>query len=157
MSLPSSLAKNYRDLHFGGNWTVTNLKEVLSEINFETAQTKIEGFNTIAALTFHIHYFTKVTLEVLEGKPLNAHDKYSYDVPNFNNEQEWRGFLNQYWTEAKRFADLVEALDDNQLFEVFSEEKYGNYYRNISGIIEHGHYHLGQIVILNKMIIQKKI
>jgi hypothetical protein len=29
-------------------------------------------------------------------------------------------------------------------------EKYGNYYRNIHGIIEHIHYHLGQIVLIEK-------
>ena len=79
-----------------------------------------------------------------------------YDVPNFKNEEEWREFLNQFWTEAKRFGDIVEAMDDNQFFAIFSEEKYGNYYRNISGIIEHSHYHLGQIVILKKLIQKKK-
>ena len=152
MCLAKQLSKHYRELHFGGNWTVTHLQEVLSEIDLETAQSKIEGFNTIAALTYHIYYFTHVTLEVLEGKPLDAHDKYSYDVPNFKNQKEWQAFLNQFWDEAKRFASCVENMNEEQIWSVFSEEKYGNYYRNISGIIEHSHYHLGQIVILKKMI-----
>jgi hypothetical protein len=30
------------------------------------------------------------------------------------------------------------------------EEKYGSVLRNIMGVIEHTHYHLGQIVLLKK-------
>jgi len=36
------------------------------------------------------------------------------------------------------------------------EEKYGNYYRNFHGIIEHCHYHLGQIVLIKKMLLSGK-
>ena len=33
----------------------------------------------------------------------------------------------------------------------FFHEKYGNYYRNLHGVIEHAHYHLGQIALIKKM------
>ena len=35
-------------------------------------------------------------------------------------------------------------------------EKYGNYFRNLTGIIEHLHYHLGQIVLIKKLIAEGK-
>ncbi len=44
----------------------------------------------------------------------------------------------------------IEQLPESKLWETFSDEKYGNYYRNIHGIIEHIHYHLGQIVLIKK-------
>jgi hypothetical protein len=47
-------------------------------------------------------------------------------------------------------------LPENKLEEVFDDKKYGNYYRNITGIIEHNHYHLGQIVLIKKIISVKK-
>ena len=34
----------------------------------------------------------------------------------------------------------------------FGNEKYGTYYENIQGVIEHLHYHLGQIVVVKKII-----
>jgi hypothetical protein len=46
----------------------------------------------------------------------------------------------------------VEQLPEARLWDDFSNGKYGNYYRNITGIIEHLHYHLGQIVLIKKML-----
>ena len=46
----------------------------------------------------------------------------------------------------------MEQLPETMLWETFADEKYGNYYRNIHGIIEHTHYHLGQIVLIKKIV-----
>jgi hypothetical protein len=66
-------------------------------------------------------------------------------------------FLNETWVDAENFATLVEQLPENKLGETFTDEKYGNYYRNLHGIIEHAHYHLGQIVLIKKLLTQKAI
>ena len=50
----------------------------------------------------------------------------------------------------------IEKLGDNKLAEVFAQDKYGTYFRNLMGVIEHAHYHLGQIVIIKKMIGDQK-
>ena len=47
---------------------------------------------------------------------------------------------------------LIKQLPDEKLQEDFVDKKYGSYYRNIHGIIEHTHYHLGQIGMLKKII-----
>lgn len=59
--------------------------------------------------------------------------------------------------EAELFAQEIEKLDELKLYDVFSEEKYGNYFRNLLGIIEHSHYHLGQISLIKKLIRQKGV
>ncbi|MFT4758822.1 MAG: hypothetical protein ACI9XO_004000 [Paraglaciecola sp.] len=60
------------------------------------------------------------------------------------------------WEDAERFAGLVEQMPDAQLGQGFIDEKYGNYHRNIHAMIEHSYYHLGQIVILKKLILEGK-
>jgi hypothetical protein len=35
---------------------------------------------------------------------------------------------------------------------VFVDAKYGDYARNIEGVIEHSYYHLGQVVLVRKMV-----
>jgi hypothetical protein len=35
---------------------------------------------------------------------------------------------------------------------MFWDEKYGNYYTNVQAVIEHCHYHLGQVVLIKKII-----
>jgi hypothetical protein len=43
-------------------------------------------------------------------------------------------------------------MPDNQLWSAFADEKYGNFYRNLEGMLEHCYYHLGQVVMLKKLI-----
>lgn len=155
MNQTALLAKHIRDVHFGGNWTWVNLKQTLEDITLEQATAKIHSCNTIAALTFHINYYVNAIMNVLKGTPLNAHDKYSFDVPVLNTQQEWEALRDKVLTEAEQLAALVEQLPDEKLPQVFVEEKYGSYNRNLLGLIEHTHYHLGQIAILKKIIQQE--
>lgn len=152
MELTKHIAKHFRDVFFGGNWTDVNLKDTLMDINREQAIKKIDSFNTIAGLVFHIHYFTDAVLKVLQGGPLDAHDKYSFDLPPLTEEAEWEELKNKLFFGAEVFAGLIEKLPEHKLWEDFTDPKYGSYYKNIHGIIEHTHYHLGQIVLIKKML-----
>lgn len=53
------------------------------------------------------------------------------------------------------FANGVEKMDESMLEQPFTDEKYGTYERNIEGVIEHCYYHLGQVSLLRKIIMQK--
>lgn len=152
MNTAAHIAKHFREVQFGGNWTCVNLKDSLADVSYEQAMTKIPSFNTIAALTFHINYYVSAVLKVLQGGPLDAHDSYSYEVPALANESEWQALLDRSWQDAEAFASLLEHMPEEQLWANLSEEKYGIWYRNLHGIIEHSHYHLGQIVILKKLL-----
>ena len=48
-------------------------------------------------------------------------------------------------------------MPDSKLLEAFADARYGHYYRNIYVIIEQAHYHLGQIVLIKKMIWQTDV
>lgn len=152
MNLPQQLAKHLRDVHFGGNWTVSNLKDVLNGITWEQAIAKVGDLNTIAILVFHINYFIGVASKVLEGGPLEGNDKLSFDHPPITSEKDWQQMQNKTWADAEHFANLITQLPEDKLWEFFGNEKYGTYYRNIQGIIEHTHYHLGQIALVKKML-----
>ena len=154
MSLTAQIAKHFRDVHFGGNWTSVNLKDSLTGITWQQATAEIYSLNTIATLVFHMNYYVSAVLKVLQGEPLNAHDKYSFDLPPVRSSEDWDKLLDKTWKDAENFASLVEQLPDSKLGETFSDEKYGSYYRNLHGIIEHMHYHLGQIVLIKKILLQ---
>jgi hypothetical protein len=151
MKLTEQIAKQFRDLHFGGNWTAVNLKDTLTNVDWQQATTKIHSLNTIAALVYHTNYYVDAVLKVLEGASLNAHDRFSFDLPPIQSQGDWEKLLDKTWTDAENFAAMVERLPEEKLWEIFTEGKYGNYYRNIHGIIEHTHYHLGQIVLIKKL------
>lgn len=152
MSITAQIAQNFRGVYFGGNWTASNLKENIADVTLAQATTQVKDLNTIAVLLFHIHYYVKAVTSVLEGNTLKANDKFSFDVPKFSSEKEWQDFKNKCLEESEKFAQLVEKLPDSKLNEFIAEEKYGTYYRNLHGIIEHTHYHLGQIALIKKLV-----
>ena len=155
MTLPGQIAKHFREIHFGGNWTCVNLKDTLADVTWQQAATKQHSFNTIAALTYHINYYVAAVLRVLNGGELDAHDKFSFDHPPITSQQDWDQLINKLWSDATQFAALLEQLPESKMWEYIGDEKYGTYYRNMHGIIEHSHYHLGQIVILKKLLSEK--
>jgi len=155
MNLTSQLAKHLRDVHFGGNWTTSNLKDNLADVTWQQATTQISPLNTIATLVYHTNYYISAVLKVLQGEPLNASDKLSFAHPPIHSQEDWDNLLNKVWVDAETFAALIEQLPEQTLWENFTNEKYGTYYRNIQGIIEHTHYHLGQIVLIKKMVVSK--
>lgn len=152
MQLAITIATHFRHVHFGGNWTCVNLLDTLKDVTWEEALHSREGFNTIAVLTFHINYFVDAVLKVLEGAPLDANDAFSFTHPPITNDADWQRLLEKLWSDADRFITLVEQLPDDRLHTDMADPKYGTWCRNLHGIIEHTHYHLGQIVVLKKLM-----
>jgi hypothetical protein len=152
MNLAAQIAKQFRDVYFGGNWTGVNMTQTLAHINWQQATTTVENLNTIAALVFHIDYYVCAVLNVLKGEALNASDKFSFDLPPISSEEDWQALLSKTFKGAEALAALIENLDETKLSEVFALPQYGNYYRNIHGVVEHTHYHLGQISLIKKIL-----
>jgi len=152
MQITSQIASHFRAVHFGGNWTSVNLRDTLNGVDWQQATTKHDSLNSIALLVFHMNYYVAAVTEVLEGRPLNAHDKFSFEMPAIDSEADWQNLVLKTFKDAEHFAGLIEKLPDEKLGEVFSDAKYGKYYRSLHGIIEHCHYHLGQIVLIKKLL-----
>ncbi|WP_426061907.1 DinB family protein [Hymenobacter sp. B1770] len=152
MNLPAQIAQQVREVHFGGNWTVSNLQEQLAGLTWQQATARVASCNSIAALVYHINYYISACLGVLRGEPLTAHDKYSFAHPPINSQADWEQLLEKIWADARAFAYLIEQLPEHRLWETMADEKYGNFYRNLHGIVEHTHYHLGQIALLKKLL-----
>lgn len=156
MTQGAMLAKHSREVFYGGNWTWVNLRDTLQGISFETAVTKVKEGNSIALLLYHICYYVTIQRKVLKGFPLEGTDKDSFNMPEIHTQAEWEQLQNRVWSEADEYISLVEQLPDSRLSEIFVLEKYGSWHRNILGLIEHTHYHLGQIVLLKKWLENKK-
>lgn len=153
MNFTAQSAKHLRDVFFGGNWTTTNVREVLLDVDWKKATTKTGSFNTIVGLTYHIGYFVSAILQVYREGKLDAHDKFSFDHPAIQTEEDWQQLKEKMFSEVEEVAAYIENMQDDKLSEFFMDPKYGNYFRNIHGLIEHTHYHLGQIVIIKKLIV----
>ena len=156
MTLLQQISKGLRDVYFGGNWTGVNVKDTLEGISWEDAVARVDHLNTIATLVFHINYYVTPVLSVLQGGALQASDKLSFDLPPIRSEEDWRSLVTKTLTDAELLASQIEQVDEAILEKEFAGPAYGSYYRNLTGIIEHTHYHLGQITLIRKILQEEK-
>ena len=156
MKTAHHLASHFKEVFYGPNMTGSNLYQQLEGITWQQATTQLYDLNTIAVLVYHIGYYVGGVLEVLKGGELTIRDKYSFDCPVINSEESWQSLLEKTWREVDEFTELLGKLSEEQMQKSFVDEKYGSYHRNIMGIIEHTHYHLGQIAMIKKIVLKEE-
>lgn len=152
MQYTKQIAKHLNEVYNGGNWTWVNLHDTLKDVTWQQAVAKVHDMNTIAVITNHIGYYVDAILNVLRGNPLDSKDELSFNHPPINSEADWQAMCNSIRENWHSLVAAIEQLPDEKLGEFFTQEKYGIYYRNLHGLIEHTHYHLGQIVIIKKIL-----
>lgn len=151
------IAERLREVYLHGRWIAnTNFKEQFLSITWQNATQKVENLNTIAELTFHVNYYLVGLLHAFENGKLEIRDQNSFDMKPIQSAADWQNLTDDLIHNAEKFADYVEQLAEQKLDEIFIQEKYGTYLRNIEGVIEHSYYHLGQISLIRKMINQNK-
>jgi hypothetical protein len=149
-----TIASRLREVLLNGRWIAnTNFKEQIQGVNWEQATKKIDNLNTIAALTYHINYYLDGLLSAFKNGKLEISDKYSFELPPMNSEQDWNNLVSQFISNSEEFADSIEQMDENIFDQPFIDAKYGTFLRNIEGVIEHSYYHLGQISLIRKLIL----
>jgi len=151
MNTTAHIAKHIQEVFFGGNWTASCLQKQLADVDYQKANKEFNSCNSILKLTYHIAYYLIPLLQVLKGSAFDAHDKFSFDHLIIDSQDAWIAMQDQIWKDVHELISLVESLPDEILDKPFFDKKYGTYYRNLSGFIEHTHYHLGQIAILKKI------
>lgn len=150
-----TIASRFREVILNGTWIAnTNYKHQLAALDWETATAPFNGLNTIAVLAQHIHYYINGIKNVFEGGTLDIKDQYSFDFAPIRSQEQWELFLSTFWKDSETFAHLIEQMEEGQLEQVFVQEQYGTYLRNIDAMIEHSYYHLGQIVLIKKLLLE---
>lgn len=147
------LARRFRETILNGTWIAnTNYKDQLAGLDYQTAIKQVNSLNTISILAQHIYYYINGILNVFKGGSLDIKDKYSFDFPTIESQKQWDDFLTRFWNDSEEFANMIEQMPDEKLKAVFIDDKYGTYQRNIDAMIEHSYYHLGQIVLIKKIL-----
>jgi len=157
MKRSECIANRLREVLLNGQWIAnTNYQDQLLNTGWQHAVHQIEGLNTIAALTYHINYYLSGILNVFKGGALEIKDQYSFSLPPIRSATGWKKLVEEFLSNASVFAKEVEEMPDEKLDEVFVDERYGSYLRNLEAVIEHSYYHLGQIVLIKKLILAQK-
>lgn len=153
MKLSTYLSNRLRAVYLDGYWIAnTNFKTQLEHTNWQQATQKLDNLNTIAALIFHINYYLEGLLKAFDSGKIEISDAFSFDCPPIQSDADWNNMIRIFLDHAEKFSVLVENLDESVFEQPFFDDQYGSMIRNIEGVIEHSYYHLGQIVLINKLL-----
>jgi len=149
----TQLANRLKEVILNGTWIAnTNIKAQIENLDYTVANKQIQSLNNIAVLAQHIHYYVSGIKNVFVNGNLEIRDKFSFDFPPITSQKQWESFQNLFWKDTEELIQHISDLSNSELQNPFVDEKYGSYQRNIDGLIEHAYYHLGQIVLIKKMI-----
>ncbi|WP_378184812.1 DUF1572 domain-containing protein [Aquimarina sp. W85] len=158
MKLSKYLANRLTEVLTEGTWVSgTNFKSQIIALDWHLAKQQVADLNTIADITYHVHYYIAGVLQVLQGGPLEIRDAFSFDAPPITSAHDWDTLVLQFCKDSDTFINEVRSMTDTQLHSDFIDKKYGNYHRNIDVLIEHTYYHLGQVVLVKKLVQRKAL
>lgn len=157
MKIAKTLADSLSEVLLDGKWvTGTNIKDEIKDLDWKTATASINSLNSIADLTFHMDYYLAGVLQVFEGGELEIRDKFSFDYQPIESQKEWEQLIDKFCSDAEKFVNAVANMSNEDLNQDFVKKEYRNYFRNIMLMSEHCYYHLGQIMLIKKMLRQQK-
>jgi uncharacterized damage-inducible protein DinB len=152
MTLLEHIAQNIVAVYDGENWTESTISNTLKDISLEEAQRTTPGSkNTIASLLHHITYWNRIMVIRLGGTAVKAQAANGFDVQPMLTAADWKDLKEDNLKSAYELADAVKVVNDEDLLSDILPD-HSSAFKNIIGISEHTHYHLGQIVILKNLL-----
>lgn len=146
------IARHLREAHFGNNWCDNYLKQELSTVTWQQAIAKpIPHANSIAELVFHLNFYLDYVHRNIKNDFLQFEQEDTFRMTPIQSEADWENLLQKTWDDAEAFAQTIEKISNNQLYVVIPPRN-NSFYKNLHGIVEHTHYHLGQIILLKKLL-----
>jgi hypothetical protein len=150
MKLIEAIAQHFYEVNYGSNWTDVAMKDALKEVSFKQAIKKISDLNTIAVLVHHIHFYNMVVYNRCFAEKQKEFKHEDSVIAEVTSEAEWQQLQDLYFDLADKLHQEILKLEDDALFTIRPSIQ-NTYYKNLHGLIEHIHYHLGQISLLKKL------
>ncbi|MDQ2752730.1 MAG: DinB family protein [Bacteroidota bacterium] len=156
MKITSLIAQHLLDVHEGNNWTEVSLADVLKDTTLEEATTLTSASpNTIASLLHHITYWNRAMVQRIAGNNVMIDEYNGFDLPELITEDDWLQLQVDNNLSSHELAVAILNFDNAKLEEPLVNGG-SSAYKNMQGAVEHVHYHLGQMMILKKLVKAKR-
>ncbi|SHM57878.1 DinB family protein [Flavobacterium chilense] len=152
MSESKRVSNLYQSIYNGNPWLEVTLAHTLENVTAEQAYRKINPkLNTIWEIVNHLIQWRRNILRRVQGETIITPD-HNYFVPVLDSsEAAWEQSLQNLAKSQELWSACLNDFNDAD-FEKIDQNNNHNFYEDIHGIIQHDVYHLGQIVILKKLL-----
>jgi uncharacterized damage-inducible protein DinB len=145
------IVKLFTDLQHGDCWIGTNFKEALHGVDARLAQ-QVAGnhANNIWQLTFHLIYWRTTVINRLNGS-IDPPPFKDMSLPDNLDEANWKQTLADFETVYHQLRTTISHFKEDNLHKP-SPRPEQTYYQLMMGCLQHDAYHLGQIVLLKRVL-----
>ena len=152
MSENKRISNLYQSIYNGNPWLEVTLSHTLENVTAEQAYRKVNpNLNTIWEIVNHLIQWRRNILRRVQGETVVTPD-HNYFVPILDSsEAAWEQSLQSLAKSQELWNAFFEDFNDSDLEKIYVNNNH-TYYEHIHGIIQHDVYHLGQIVILKKLL-----
>lgn len=146
----TKIVDNLETVFRGDAWHGPSVMEVMNSLPAHAVDKKHPiSKHTIAQLIFHMLAWRRFIIEKIDG---NIHYQLESDDQNWGTEletsaKEWPTLKSNLIENQKKLVAALEELDDSLLNKRVPGEYY-NFYKLLTGVIQHDTYHLGMIWVL---------
>ncbi|MGG9971930.1 DinB family protein [Ferruginibacter sp. SUN002] len=145
------ILKLFTEMHHGYCWIGVNFKTALQGLNAEKAGSRnIENGNSIWMLVSHIIYWRTTVVNRLEGT-LDTPPFRDFTLPEAFTDETWKQSLKDFESTYHLLIKTIKHFNEKKLQEP-SPKNGQTYYDLIMGCLQHDAYHLGQIILLKKIV-----
>jgi hypothetical protein len=145
------IVKLFEALQHGDCWIGNNFKETLHGVDAATAaDTFSANNNSIWQLTAHLIYWRTSVVNRLTGSD-NPPPFKDFLLPGVLDETNWKQALYDFEAAYHSLRTAILHLKDEQLDKPSPKEGQ-TFYELIMGCLQHDAYHLGQMMLLKKMV-----
>lgn len=154
MNIKQHIAVHLVEVHRGGNWTGVSIAETLKDISRQQALI-VTPFspNSIAMLVHHITYWNRIIVQRGRNIEPPINEENGMNLPSLNSEEDWNDLKKDNIHSAEELATIIEGYDIGSLYNPILPG-HCSAYKNFQGQVEHVHYHLGQMVMIKKYLLQ---
>ncbi len=144
------IIENIDTVFRGDAWHGPSVMEIINSLPIDIVDTK-QGFSkrTIAELIFHMVAWRKFIIEKLRDNiefSLKS-DVENWGTPDQTSKQNWKYLVSDLQETHKQLIELLGTEDDSLLSTRVAGEFY-DFYKLLTGLMQHDTYHLGMIWVL---------
>ena len=146
------ITKLFEDLYNGSPWIDVTIMDTLKNISAEQAAKKINPErNSIWQIINHMIAWRENVLLRVQGNGMVTPNNNYFTQLEIISETEWQKALERLANSQEQWIHFLENSDESQFDKIYAPNKM-TYYEHIHGILQHDAYHLGQIVLLSKLV-----
>ena len=147
----SKVNKLIKDHYNGNPWIDTTIAATLKQLTAKQAAVKIGELNSIWQIVNHMIMWRTALIARVMDKPISHPDNNYIEEIKDTSAAAWKQTIKKFERSQKDIVTFLRKSDDELLEKVSPSSGY-SYFELVMSIVIHDSYHLGQIVLIKKMM-----